>query len=220
MTWGGGDRGWLKRKVKAERKARAADVSKHPAKPAFERGWRHPLFLFQEPKMNRDRKEYLRRYQNEWMKKRRIGWFKAVGPCWRCGSSDRLEVHHINREAKISHAVWSWSEERMDSELAKCVPLCRSCHVEITKLQNSKPLVHGTYLAYNKKKCRCALCRASNAERSRIQKISGRSTERTKNLDLSHRKYPKLDLTEWRRWRKEQDKAVRLATQVLPGKKK
>jgi len=56
--------------------------------------------------------------------------------CVRCGSSERLEVDHIDRTAKArktDHAVWSWTPLRRTAELAKCQVLCRRCHWEKTK---------------------------------------------------------------------------------------
>jgi hypothetical protein len=69
-----------------------------------------------------------RAYDREWIKKRRDAWFAVNGPCVDCGSSENLELDHDNRSEKVSHRVWSWSEERRSIELAKCVARCRKCH--------------------------------------------------------------------------------------------
>jgi hypothetical protein len=69
-----------------------------------------------------------RAYDREWMKKRRDAWFAVNGPCVDCGSSENLELDHDDRSDKVSHRVWSWSEERRNVELAKCVARCRKCH--------------------------------------------------------------------------------------------
>lgn len=73
-------------------------------------------------------------HQNRWLKRRRENWICHKGPCSMCGSSDNLEVDHIDPLTKISHRIWSWSEERRLQELKKCQVLCRSCHLEKTKL--------------------------------------------------------------------------------------
>lgn len=69
-----------------------------------------------------------RAYQREWMRRRRADAL-AGKSCVFCGSSDRLEFHHWDPAAKTDHNVWSWSAERREAELAKCVVLCHDCHV-------------------------------------------------------------------------------------------
>lgn len=107
--------------------------------------------------MYKRNKEKQRRYQREWMRKRRKEWFDANGPCKSCGSWNNLELDHIDPEHKITHAVWSWSEERRLIELAKCQALCETCHKKKTKEQVSTPILHGTHLGYTKG-CRCRPC--------------------------------------------------------------
>jgi 5-methylcytosine-specific restriction endonuclease McrA len=71
-------------------------------------------------------------YQLAWMKRRRDAWISANGPCLDCSSTDRLEVDHVDAKSKVSHRVWSWSDARRSTELAKCVVRCRDCHVAKT----------------------------------------------------------------------------------------
>jgi len=85
-----------------------------------------------------DRKEYLRNYQRNWLRKRRNQWFKENGPCKECGSNKRLEVDHINPKTKITSCVWSWSKERREKELAKCQVLCYTCHKKKSAIENNK----------------------------------------------------------------------------------
>lgn len=96
------------------------------------------------------------------MKARRRAWLLANGPCALCGSSDRLEVDHVDPNSKTDHKVWSWAEPRMLAELAKCQALCHQCHLEKTIKQLSTPLIHGLISSYMKHGCRCELCRATN----------------------------------------------------------
>lgn len=77
--------------------------------------------------MNVDRKEYLRNYQREWIKKRREAFFEGKC-CAKCGSKDRLELDHIEPSNKEHHAIWSWSKKRQKAELEKCQVLCYECH--------------------------------------------------------------------------------------------
>jgi hypothetical protein len=103
-----------------------------------------------------------RRYQREWMRKRRNLYF-CDKVCTTCGSNENLELHHIDRTTKVNHCIWSWSVARQDDELEKCTVLCRNCHMEITKKQLSelqiKPFPHGVYSGY-RKGCRCDKCKA------------------------------------------------------------
>jgi 5-methylcytosine-specific restriction endonuclease McrA len=105
-------------------------------------------------------------YQKAWLAKRRDEWFTTNGPCKICGSTIDLELDHIDRATKVSHRVWSWSEERRNKELAKCQALCNACHKDKTRIENLKSLDHGTRSLY-RLGCRCNPCRASNAARIR-----------------------------------------------------
>lgn len=69
-----------------------------------------------------------RKYQREWIAKRRQKWIKENGPCNKCGTWDNLEVDHIDPQDKVNHRVWSWSDERRKEELKKCQVLCEECH--------------------------------------------------------------------------------------------
>ena len=91
--------------------------------------------------------------------------------CVRCGSTESLEVDHIDPALKVTHSVWSWSIPRRDIELAKCQVLCTVCHKAKTKAQRPIP-AHGTVSRYSSKawKCRCDLCRKANAERGALNK--------------------------------------------------
>jgi hypothetical protein len=92
---------------------------------------------------------------------RRDAWLAENGPCQRCGSWDRLEVDHVDPSKKISHKVWSWSALRRAEELAKCQALCSDCHQEKTREDRMKNVPeHGIY-GYNKRGCRCDICRSA-----------------------------------------------------------
>lgn len=68
-----------------------------------------------------------RSYQAEWMRNRRSEWFEGK-VCAHCGAKDHLELDHINPDDKVTHRIWSWTKEKREIELAKCQPLCSSCH--------------------------------------------------------------------------------------------
>jgi len=77
-------------------------------------------------------KEEQRRYQNEWVKRRRLEWIKENGPCVKCGTWSNLQVDHkVNLEKEIAtRSLWSLSPKNPQrvKELAKCQVLCRKCH--------------------------------------------------------------------------------------------
>lgn len=82
-----------------------------------------------------------RRYQREWLARRRSEWIEKNGPCIDCGSTEDLQVDHVDASTKVSHRVWSWSAERRKAELAKCVVRCERCHLKKT-LRNQEGVTH------------------------------------------------------------------------------
>ncbi len=80
----------------------------------------------------------------------------------RCGSIDKLELHHKNPEEKVSHKIWSWSKERREKEAQKCEVLCHKCHREETRRYFGWYLKHGTTTGYNGYGCRCRACKEAN----------------------------------------------------------
>lgn len=82
-------------------------------------------------------KDDLRTYQRNWMRKRREEYFKGK-VCVNCGSSNNLELHHIDPDKKFTHKIWSYNSQIREVELAKCIPLCHDCHLEETKSYLSK----------------------------------------------------------------------------------
>ena len=85
-----------------------------------------------------DRRRYHRKYGLQWIRQRRDKWIQENGPCCKCGSWEQLEIDHIDPNTKeISIAkIWSFSEARRLTELAKCQVLCERCH----KLKTSDDL--------------------------------------------------------------------------------
>lgn len=104
--------------------------------------------------------EARRSHARNWMRKRRDEWFAANGPCKKCGSTERLELDHIDPALKIAHQVWSWSKVRREAELAKCQVLCYTCHKAKTSADRPQA-VHGSRSRYVAG-CRCAECREAN----------------------------------------------------------
>jgi 5-methylcytosine-specific restriction endonuclease McrA len=104
-----------------------------------------------------------RKWQLAWLKNRRDAWF-ADKKCVDCGSTERLEIDHVNPAEKVANSVWSWTKKKRDVELAKCEVRCYKCHKKRTAQQLremfSRPITHGTVSAYLKRKCKCDICRA------------------------------------------------------------
>ncbi len=110
-----------------------------------------------------------REYQLEWIRQRRIDWLRDNGPCVLCGSTEDLEVDHLDPALKVDHKVWSWSAERRRVELAKCRVLCAECHKIKSNRELNRPLQHGTASAYSRG-CRCTVCREANRQYKRYQR--------------------------------------------------
>lgn len=110
--------------------------------------------------------EAQREYQRRWMAERRAAALEGK-TCARCGDADGpFDFHHVDPAEKLTHNVWSWSAKRREAELAKCVVLCRDCHVdhhgELRRQVAERRNPCGTYAAY-KRGCKCAACTAANA---------------------------------------------------------
>lgn len=117
-----------------------------------------------------------RSYQRRWMRERRQAWIDSQGGCCRrCGSTESLEVDHIDPSMKTMQPreIWSRTESAVAVELANCQVLCSDCHAK--KTHAPRPLVHGTYYGYRHYKCRCNDCRGANAALRRAERASSRS---------------------------------------------
>lgn len=90
--------------------------------------------------------------------------FFAGKCCAFCGSTHKLELHHIDKSKKESHHIWSWSPEHREAELAKCIVLCQNCHRELHAEERRRKPVHGSASAY-RRGCRCKLCRKNHSIR-------------------------------------------------------
>lgn len=78
-----------------------------------------------------------RAYAREWMARRRAAFFDGRS-CVKCGSTESLELDHIDRSVKWTHRIWSYSEEKRMVELAKCQILCHDCHLAKTIQENER----------------------------------------------------------------------------------
>ena len=85
-----------------------------------------------------------------------------MGPCIFCGTTEDIQIHHLDPEAKHTHRIWSYQDKKIRAELAGCIPLCKKCHTKFHAIMKKKPLVHGTTHGYKNYRCRCTLCTKAN----------------------------------------------------------
>lgn len=102
-------------------------------------------------------------YSRLWIASRRAAFF-ADKVCARCGSSERLQLHHRNKDTKVHSEVWSWSPTRAATEIAKCDILCDPCHRKHHAEERRARIQHGTYAGYDTLMCRCEKCRRASSE--------------------------------------------------------
>ncbi|MGW5635712.1 HNH endonuclease [Streptomyces sp. NPDC003832] len=98
--------------------------------------------------------------------------FFAGKSCVRCGSTERLELDHIEPGAKVTHRIWSWSAERRATELAKCQPLCAGCHR--SKSDAALAVPHGGG-SKGRTGCKCEPCTLRRREYDRERKRAARA---------------------------------------------
>jgi 5-methylcytosine-specific restriction endonuclease McrA len=63
-----------------------------------------------------------------WHRNRTAGIEHLGGKCVKCGTTEKLEIDHIDPATKVASEIWSWSLERRLAELAKCQLLCNDHH--------------------------------------------------------------------------------------------
>lgn len=79
---------------------------------------------------------YQREYQQMRYEVRRALSLTQLGnACTNCSSTKQLEFDHTEPATKVMSIgkMWTASEERFQTELAKCQLLCKSCHIEKTR---------------------------------------------------------------------------------------
>lgn len=108
-------------------------------------------------------------YQNRRYHERRALMISILGGmCAKCGSTDELEMDHVDPKSK----VYSFTQIVLRSlkvfldEVAKCQLLCGKCHTSKTVFDaGNKPAEHGTLSMY--RYCKCEPCRAAKSAYSR-----------------------------------------------------
>ena len=107
-------------------------------------------------------------YMKQRYHKRREQAVKTLGgKCVRCGSTDDLQVDHIDRVKKTMKfaRMTGVSESKFLEELARCQLLCQECHTTKTVEEDlgRKRRTHGTVAMYQHGKCRCGACKKAKA---------------------------------------------------------
>lgn len=129
--------------------------------------------------------EAQREYQRAWAAKRRAASraaFLADKSCARCGSTEDLELDHVNPADKVSHRIWTWSEKRRVAELAKCQVLCKPCHDRKCGLDGFADRTPRHGRGRYDKGCRCAICTAANTEHAQRVRRNQRTREQEATL--------------------------------------
>lgn len=108
-----------------------------------------------------------RRYQREWIARRRAEFF-ADKTCVDCGSTEQLELDRRETADTVNRRLWSWSTERREAELAKCEVRCSSCRC---KRLAAEQMRHGTRGRYEKG-CRCHACKEAKSRRNKAYRES------------------------------------------------
>jgi hypothetical protein len=102
--------------------------------------------------------EYMRTYMlNRYHERRAEALALLGGKCAKCGTTDDLQIDHIDPATKTMSisGMWSCSYERYLRELKLCQLLCREHHRKKTAQEQSIP--HGGGKT-GKKNCMCELC--------------------------------------------------------------
>lgn len=110
-------------------------------------------------------------YQNARLQERRREWIEGQGgECVQCGSTESLEVDHVDPSTKVCNprGIWSRNIGFREMELAKCQVLCADCHKEKTRAEQTTAFC-GTRRSYQRG-CRCLECKAANARKERLRR--------------------------------------------------
>lgn len=127
-----------------------------------------------------------REFQRRWIADQRAEYL-ADKACVDCGSREALEIDHIDRTSKTDHRIWSWSAERREGELAKCVVRCHACHVRKTNAIDRRKVEHGTVWMYTSRNCRCEPCRRAKAASKAAWREKKRAAARELHGDFAVR---------------------------------
>lgn len=123
-------------------------------------------------------KEYMREYMRQYSADRRQKALGLLGgKCVVCGSTQNLEIDHIDPTTKSFTLARGWHHawDKVVKELEKCQILCSTHHIEKSKIDNKKEITHGRYWSAYVYKCKCEICSNFKVEynKQRRQKRKG-----------------------------------------------
>lgn len=112
--------------------------------------------------------EYMRKYHLKRYYAIRQKAIEILGEkCNKCGSKEKLQFDHIDKNGKKFN-VSMWLSKTLGDfweEIKKCQLLCEKCHIEKTVLERGQKLArgtHGTISSY--RYCKCGLCKQAKKE--------------------------------------------------------
>lgn len=123
-----------------------------------------------------NRNEYMRNYMKNRYHQKRNELIKLLGgKCVNCGTTDNLEIDHIDSSKKTFRAadIHSIADDVVKKELDNFQLLCATCHESKTneKWDRSIPNSnHGTYWKYVREGCRCSECKKAFRARKKKNK--------------------------------------------------
>lgn len=101
-----------------------------------------------------------RERQARWYRNNRLAAIELLGgKCVVCGTTEELEVDHVDPLEKASSNIWSWSKARRLEELKKCQVLCTTHHGIKTREYAALPTTAPHYKGHNKG-CACQGCKS------------------------------------------------------------
>jgi hypothetical protein len=105
--------------------------------------------------------------------------------CNTCGSTDNLEIDHIDWRLKTLDMARQWCSDLYFEELKKCQLLCNSCHIAKSKIDKEEraeelelSFTHGTLYGATKKNCKCDACINLLEEHNKLRREKRFSTHR------------------------------------------
>lgn len=106
-------------------------------------------------------------YRRDWRRARKVSFVEKLGGvCSHCGTTERLEFDHIDRNTKLFDIATHLdsSTQTLLSELKKCQLLCKSCHATKSQAErgNDTSHRHGLLSTYVNLGCRCSDCKNAN----------------------------------------------------------
>lgn len=93
------------------------------------------------------------------------------GKCNRCGTTENLQIDHIDRNLKRFSNFASRDFVKVADEIRNCQLLCEGCHkIKTLEAKDHLRIEHGTVRMYRDQWCRCRRCKAAHNQYLRDEK--------------------------------------------------